>query len=230
MKVLRTRDEVRAWRATAGRVGLVPTMGALHAGHLSLVERSVRENEATIASIFVNPTQFGPREDLSRYPRDLAGDLAKCAAAGVDRVLAPADPAAMFPPGFETWVTVERVSQGLCGASRPGHFRGVATVVAKLLNLTRPHAALFGEKDWQQLQVIRTFVRDLPETAPRYDLVYGDAYDVLGNWDWYPTLDFYAQASRFHSVSTARSWLVQDVGGGVFCWLMSAANRYALKI
>jgi pantoate--beta-alanine ligase len=109
----------------------------------------------------VNPTQFGPNEDLSRYPRDLAGDLAKCAAAGVDRVLAPSDPSLVFAPGHETWVQVERASQGLCGAARPGHFRGVATVVAKLFNLTRPHAALFGEKDYQQLAVIRAMVRDL---------------------------------------------------------------------
>jgi pantoate--beta-alanine ligase len=114
-----------------------------------------------VVSIFVNPTQFGPTEDLSRYPRDLAGDLAKCAAAGVDWVLAPDDPAAMFSAGHQTWVTVEQASQGLCGAARPGHFRGVATVVAKLFNLTRPHLALFGEKDWQQLQVIRAMERDL---------------------------------------------------------------------
>jgi pantoate--beta-alanine ligase len=109
----------------------------------------------------VNPTQFGPTEDLSRYPRDLDGDLAKCAAAGIDRVLAPADPGQVYAPGHETWVTVERASQGLCGASRPNHFRGVATVVAKLFNLTLPDVAIFGEKDYQQLAVIRTLVRDL---------------------------------------------------------------------
>jgi pantoate--beta-alanine ligase len=157
----------RSDREAGARIVLVPTMGFLHEGHLSLLREARRRageggrRGLAVASIFVNPTQFGPKEDLSRYPRDLAGDLAKCAAAGIDRVLAPPDPAAMFPPGFETWVTVERVSQGLCGASRPGHFRGVATVVAKLLNLTRPHAALFGEKDWQQLAVIRALVRDL---------------------------------------------------------------------
>jgi pantoate--beta-alanine ligase len=113
-----------------------------------------------VASIFVNPTQFGPNEDLSRYPRDLEGDLAKCGAAGVDWVLAPAADA-MFAPGHQTWVNVERVSQGLCGGSRPGHFRGVATVVAKLFHLTRPHVALFGEKDFQQLAVLRAMERDL---------------------------------------------------------------------
>jgi pantoate--beta-alanine ligase len=149
------------------RVALVPTMGYLHAGHASLLgEARWRADEGgrrgvAVASIFVNPTQFGPAEDLSRYPRDLEGDLATCAAAGIDRVLAPADPRAMFPTDHETWVTVERASQGLCGEARPGHFRGVATVVAKLLNLTRPHVALFGEKDFQQLAVIRAMVRDL---------------------------------------------------------------------
>jgi pantoate--beta-alanine ligase len=142
-------------------------MGALHEGHLSLLREARRradegeERGLALATIFVNPTQFGPGEDLSRYPRDLAGDLARCAAAGIDRVLAPATPEAVYAPGHQTWVTVERASAGLCGESRPGHFRGVATVVAKLFNLTRPHLAIFGEKDWQQLQVIRTMVREL---------------------------------------------------------------------
>ncbi len=149
------------------RVALVPTMGYLHEGHLSLMREARRRADEggrrglSLATIFVNPTQFGPSEDLSRYPRDLAGDLAKCASAGVDAVLAPEDPSAVYPPGFQTWVEVSEVSQGLCGASRPGHFRGVATVVAKLLGLSRPHVALFGEKDWQQLQVIRRMVKDL---------------------------------------------------------------------
>jgi len=149
------------------RLALVPTMGYLHAGHASLLREARRRADRggrrglALATVFVNPTQFGPSEDLSRYPRDLPGDLATCAEAGIDAVLAPADPAQVFAPGHQTWVDVERASQGLCGASRPGHFRGVATVVAKLLNLTRPHLALFGEKDFQQLAVVRAMVRDL---------------------------------------------------------------------
>jgi pantoate--beta-alanine ligase len=147
-------------------------MGYLHEGHLSLMREARRLADApearrvgrpgrAVATIFVNPTQFGPNEDLARYPRDLEGDLAKCGAAGIDRVLAPSDPARVYAAAHETWVTVERVSQGLCGGARPGHFRGVATIVAKLFNLTLPHAAVFGEKDFQQLAVIRAMVRDL---------------------------------------------------------------------
>ncbi len=154
-------------RDAGARIALVPTMGYLHEGHVSLLREARRRADEggrrglAVASIFVNPTQFGPGEDLSRYPRDLDGDLARCAAAGIDRVLAPADPRTMFAADHQTWVTVERASEGLCGASRPGHFRGVATVVAKLLNLTRPHVAIFGEKDYQQLAVLRAMAREL---------------------------------------------------------------------
>jgi pantoate--beta-alanine ligase len=152
-----------AAREAGRRVALVPTMGYLHEGHLSLVREARRlagPGGLALVSIFVNPAQFGPREDLARYPRDLEGDLAKCAAAGADWVLAP-DADAVYARGHQTWVEVEGVSQGLCGERRPGHFRGVATVVAKLFNLTRPHVALFGEKDFQQVAVIRAMVRDL---------------------------------------------------------------------
>jgi pantoate--beta-alanine ligase len=161
----------RAWqrrclaaREGGRRIALVPTMGFLHEGHLSLLREARRragDGGLALATIFVNPTQFGPSEDLSRYPRDLAGDLAKCAAAGIDAVLAPERPEQVYAPGHETWVEVERTARGLCGAKRPGHFRGVATVVAKLLHLSLPHHAIFGEKDWQQLQVIGAMVRDL---------------------------------------------------------------------
>ncbi len=156
-----------AERAAGRRIVLVPTMGYLHAGHVALLDEGRRLADAggrrgfVVATIFVNPTQFGPSEDLTRYPRDLEGDGAKCEAAGVDAVLAPARPEQVYAEGHQTWVEVEHVTRGLCGASRPGHFRGVATIVTKLFNLTRPDVAVFGEKDWQQLQVIRTFVRDL---------------------------------------------------------------------
>ncbi len=162
--VLRTVAETAAWaesiRRSGRRLALVPTMGYLHDGHLSLMREGRGRADVVATSIFVNPTQFGPTEDLSRYPRDLEGDLARCASAGVEAVFAP-EPAEMYPPGFQTYVDVEKVSQGLCGARRPGHFRGVATVVTKLLCILKPHVALFGEKDYQQLQVIRALERDL---------------------------------------------------------------------
>ena len=162
--VLRTLAETAAWaeslRRSGRRLALVPTMGYLHEGHLSLMREGRRLADVVAVSIFVNPTQFGPNEDLSRYPRDLEGDLARCASVGVEAVFAPV-PAEVYPPGFQTYVEVTEVSQGLCGARRPGHFRGVATVVTKLLCLFRPHVALFGEKDYPQLQVIRALERDL---------------------------------------------------------------------
>jgi len=146
-------------RAAHKRLALVPTMGFLHQGHLSLVREANRRADATVLSLFVNPTQFGPNEDLGRYPRDEKGDLEKCEATDVDAVFAPAA-SEMYPEGHQTFVEVERLSQGLDGASRPGHFRGVATVVTKLLTLLRPQFAIFGEKDYQQLQIIRALNRD----------------------------------------------------------------------
>jgi pantoate--beta-alanine ligase len=164
----------RCWaaRESGRRIALVPTMGFLHEGHLSLMREARRRADTppergsaprglAVATIFVNPTQFGPGEDLARYPRDIEGDLARCASAGVDWVLAPERADQIYAAAHETWIEVERSSRGLCGERRPGHFRGVATVVAKLFNLTRPHVAVFGEKDWQQVQVIRAMVRDL---------------------------------------------------------------------
>ena len=155
---------MRAWaeqqRSDGRRVALVPTMGALHEGHLSLVRLARQRAERVVVSIFVNPTQFGPNEDFNLYPRDLAGDVAKLRPLHVDVVFAPAAEE-VYPPGDATRVNVDRLTDGLCGRGRPGHFQGVTTVVARLLNLTRPHVAVFGEKDYQQLQVVRRMARDL---------------------------------------------------------------------
>lgn len=160
MQVLTTVADFRAARAASGELGLVPTLGFLHAGHLSLVERARAENPSVAASIFVNPTQFGPKEDFARYPRDLPRDLALLEAAGVDLVFAP-DPDEMYPPGFDLSIQVGGVTEVLEGAVRPGHFAGVATVVAKLFNIVQPTRAYFGQKDAQQSVVIRKLVRDL---------------------------------------------------------------------
>ncbi len=161
MKTVTTIAEVRAWRAQcAGQVGLVPTMGYLHAGHRSLVERARAENGHVAATLFVNPTQFAPQEDLERYPRNLEGDQRLLEAAGCDILFAPAREE-VYPPGFDTHVEVGTVASTLEGARRPGHFRGVATVVLKLFGITTPHRAYFGQKDAQQLGVLRRMVRDL---------------------------------------------------------------------
>ncbi|MDB5427582.1 MAG: pantoate--beta-alanine ligase [Phenylobacterium sp.] len=160
MQVLQTIAQMRAARPGAGDLGLVPTMGYLHAGHLSLVERAKAECGAVAVSIFVNPTQFGPGEDLSRYPRDLPRDLGMLEAAGVDLVFAP-EPSEIYPPGFATEIRVGGVTDVLEGAVRPGHFAGVATVVAKLFNIVQPTRAYFGQKDAQQSVVIRKLVADL---------------------------------------------------------------------
>jgi pantoate--beta-alanine ligase len=150
----------QTWRDEGHTVGFVPTMGALHEGHLSLVRAAAARCERVIVSIFVNPTQFGPDEDLETYPRDLEGDAAKVASAGCHAVFTTT-PAEMYGRGYATWVTVEGLTDALCGASRPGHFRGVTTVVTKLLNLVDPDHAFFGEKDRQQLLVLQRMARDL---------------------------------------------------------------------
>jgi pantoate--beta-alanine ligase len=163
-EIIRTPEEMQAraseWRRAGKRIAFVPTMGYLHRGHVSLLEAARQRGDVLVLSIFVNPTQFGPKEDLSRYPRDLDGDLDKARGAGVDVAFVP-EPAAMYPDGYQTYVQVRELEQGLCGGSRPGHFIGVATVVLKLFNLVQPHVALFGEKDFQQLQVLKRMARDL---------------------------------------------------------------------
>lgn len=161
MKICPLKTDLRAARAAlTGRIGLVPTMGYLHDGHLELVRRARAENDAVIATIFVNPSQFGPTEDLATYPRDTDRDLDLLRAEGVDAVFMPT-PDEMYHPQSQTIVEAAHLSRILIGRLRPGHFRGVATVVTKLLNLAQPDAAYFGEKDYQQLCVIRTMVRDL---------------------------------------------------------------------
>jgi pantoate--beta-alanine ligase len=165
LSVVRTVADLRArvagWRAAGDRVGLVPTMGALHEGHLSLVETARRFGaNHVLVSVFVNPTQFGPNEDFSKYPRQESTDAAKLEAIGADLLYAP-DVGQMYPDGFTTTVHVAGLTDGLCGPLRPGHFDGVATVVSKLLLQCLPDVAVFGEKDYQQLQVIKRMVRDL---------------------------------------------------------------------
>jgi len=154
------RARVLDLRRDGRTIAVVPTMGALHEGHLQLLRAARAKADVVILTIFVNPTQFGPTEDLSRYPRDEAGDLAKARTCGIDLAYCP-DVASMYPPGAQTFIEVRELQQPLCGASRPGHFAGVATVVAKLFHATLPHVAVFGEKDYQQLAIIRRMVRDL---------------------------------------------------------------------
>jgi pantoate--beta-alanine ligase len=149
-----------AERSRGRRIALVPTMGALHAGHLALVDEARRRADVVVVSIFVNPAQFDAAADLAAYPRTLEADLAACRARGVDRVFLQ-EARELYPAGYQTWIEVTELAQPLCGASRPGHFRGVATVVAKLLVAAKPHVAVFGAKDFQQLALVRRLVRDL---------------------------------------------------------------------
>ena len=157
-RAIRARTE--DLRRDGRRIAVVPTMGALHEGHLQLLRAARARADIVILTIFVNPTQFGPNEDLARYPRDEAGDIAKARPCGIDLAFCP-DASAMYPAGAQTFVEVRELQKPLCGASRPGHFAGVATIVSKLFNLTNPHLAVFGEKDYQQLAIIRRMVRDL---------------------------------------------------------------------
>lgn len=164
MKLAHQAEELkslcREWRRQGLRVGLVPTMGFFHAGHASLMRLARPRVDRLVVSLFVNPSQFGPQEDLAAYPRSPERDAAVAAENGADLLYLPA-PESMYPPGYDTWVEVPGLAARLCGLSRPTHFRGVCTVVLKLFNLARPDLAVFGEKDWQQLAVIRRMVRDL---------------------------------------------------------------------
>jgi pantoate--beta-alanine ligase len=161
MKVVESLGDLRRLRESLpGPVGLVPTMGYLHAGHISLVKRARQECQSVVVSIYVNPTQFGPQEDLKQYPRNLQRDLEMLRSENVDLVWTPGDQV-MYPPGFQTWVTVKEVTQPLEGSFRQGHFQGVATIVAKLFNAVAPQKAYFGQKDAQQVVVIKRMVRDL---------------------------------------------------------------------
>ena len=163
MQLFKSLQELRAWRAQqTGRIALVPTMGNLHEGHLKLVDLAKQHADVVIVSIFVNPMQFGANEDLDNYPRTLDADCQALAERGADGVFAP-QVSDVYPRGLavQTFIEVPQVSEILCGASRPGHFRGVATIVAKLFNMVQPHTAVFGEKDFQQLQVIRLMTQDL---------------------------------------------------------------------
>ena len=164
MELLHTPSEMQHWalaqRDARQRIGCVPTMGCLHEGHISLVRQARTLADQVVVTLFVNPTQFGPGEDFSRYPRTLERDLELCRTAGVQAVFLP-QPADMYAPDHSIYVLEERLGTGLCGASRPGHFRGVCTVVAKLFNLALPHVAIFGQKDYQQAAIIRRMVRDL---------------------------------------------------------------------
>jgi pantoate--beta-alanine ligase len=154
------RAKAEDLRRDGRRIAVVPTMGALHDGHVALLRAARGQADVVILTIFVNPTQFGPSEDLARYPRDEPGDLAKARGAGIDLAFCP-EASAMYRPGAQSFIEVRELQKPLCGASRPGHFAGVATIVAKLFHLTLPHVAVFGEKDYQQLAIIRRMVRDL---------------------------------------------------------------------
>lgn len=164
MKIITSVKEMNAFadeaHALGKKIGLVPTMGYLHDGHLSLIKKSVSENDVTVVSVFVNPTQFAPNEDFKTYPRDLNRDAALAESVGADAVFHP-EPEEMYPDGYHTYISVEKLTEVLCGVSRPTHFRGVTTVVAKLFNIARADRAYFGQKDAQQLAVVRRMVADL---------------------------------------------------------------------
>lgn len=205
------RAQVGAWRVAEESVALVPTMGALHEGHLMLVRQARRSCGRVVVSIFVNPTQFAPTEDFAQYPRDTERDLALLAQEGADAAYLP-DVSTMYPPGFATTVSVAGLTDVLCGPLRPGHFAGVATVVTKLLLQALPNRALFGEKDYQQLQVIRRFVRDLdiPVVIEGVPTVREEDGLALSSRNQYLSAEERAVAPRLHAVLTRVAEAVRD--------------------
>jgi pantoate--beta-alanine ligase len=221
------RVQVGKWREAGESVGLVTTMGALHTGHLSLIALAKKNADRVVVSIFVNPTQFGPREDFGRYPRDEAGDVAKLADAGVDLVYIP-DQSEMYPPGFTTRVIVQSISEDLCGAARPNHFEGVATVVTKLLLQCAPDFAVFGEKDYQQLIVIRRLVSDLniPVQIMSAPIVREDDGLALSSRNGYLSPQQRKAAPLFYQALRA---VAADLGNGEGCDAASSAGRFKLE-
>jgi pantoate--beta-alanine ligase len=221
------RAQVAKWREGREPVGLVTTMGALHAGHLSLIALAKKNADRVVVSIFVNPTQFDPREDLSRYPRDEAGDVVKLAEAGVDLVYMP-DQAEMYPPGFTTRVIVQSLTDDLCGAARPNHFEGVATVVTKLLLQCAPDFAVFGEKDYQQLLVVRRLVCDLniPVRILGAPIMREEDGLALSSRNAYLSPAERKRAPLFYKVLQA---VAANLGSGEGCDAASSAGRFKLE-
>lgn len=221
------REQVAKWRAAGETIALVPTMGAIHVGHLSLVDLAKSQGDRVVVSLFVNPAQFGPREDFTTYPRDELGDLVKLGEAGVDLVFAP-EVTEMYPKGFSTTVNMSDLTEGLCGAARPNHFNGVATVVTKLLWQVAPDIALFGEKDYQQLLVVRRLVRDLdiPVEIVAAPIVREEDGLALSSRNAYLTAEQRKRAPIFYRTLEE---LAQELENGRGCDSAIVKARYKLE-
>jgi pantoate--beta-alanine ligase len=221
------RAQVAKWRQAGETVALVPTMGALHAGHLSLIGSAKGHAGRIVASIFVNPSQFGPKEDFKRYPRDEAGDVEKLAREGVDLVFIPSTDE-MYPAGFATKVSLPSLTEDLCGAARPNHFEGVATVVTKLLLQCGPDVAVFGEKDFQQLLVIKRLVRDLniPVEIVAAPIVREKDGLALSSRNFYLSADERTRAPILHQVLSETA---ASLANGEGCDAATSAGRFKLE-